>query len=111
MAENYAENAIMLLFDANELLLPSYERTSYFIMFVEKKPQFKVDKRWTRPDCNTATYSGLYIVTVADGHTEDMGVTFTYPWEDWWAAGAGSLLLFSPQPRPFAAVGGWRGDI
>lgn len=92
MAELYAENAIRLPFDANELLLPSYERTSYFIMFVEKKLQFKVDKRWTRPDCHSATYSGLYIVTVADGPTKDVRFTFTYRWEDWWAVGAGSSL-------------------
>ena len=67
VTEHYAENALVLPLDANELLFSNDDRMSYFKTFAEKKPQFKVDKRWTSVDCNTATDSGLYTVTFADG--------------------------------------------
>ena len=82
VTEHYAENALVLPLDANELLFSNDDRMSYFKTFVEKKPQFKVDKRWTSVDCNTATDSGLYTVTFADGNTMDARFTFTYRWQD-----------------------------
>lgn len=100
VTEHYAENALVLPFDANELLFSNGEHMSYFKSFVEKKPQVKADKRWTSIDCNTATDSGLYTVTFADGNTVDARFTFTYRWQDggWQVSSQHSSLM--PEGAP-----------
>ena len=85
VVDNYDDNSILLPTVSNKVRFTEGEKEDYFVHFLEKKPVGSIDQRWTSVDCTTATDSGLYTFTFADGSSTKARFTFTYRWdgEEW----------------------------
>ncbi|CAN7615234.1 SgcJ/EcaC family oxidoreductase [Rhizobium rhizogenes] len=82
VVENYAPDAVLLPTLSNKPRLTQEERKAYFVDFLKKKPQGKIDSRTIKIGCNEAVDTGTYTFTLADGTKVPARYTFTYDFEN-----------------------------
>lgn len=80
VAENYAEESILLPTLSNLPRRSAEEKQDYFAHFLENKPSGSIDERMIQIDCNTALDAGIYTFSFADGNEVKARYTFTYKW-------------------------------
>lgn len=82
---NYATDSILLPTISNKARFSPAEKEDYFITFLKKKPQGKIDERFIQIGCNTALDAGLYTFTFANGDKVSGRYSYTYRWngEEW----------------------------
>jgi uncharacterized protein (TIGR02246 family) len=78
---NYATKSILLPTVSNKPRLTPAEREDYFVMFLKKKPQGKIDQRMIEVDCNSAFDAGIYTFTFDDGSRVQARYSYTYKWD------------------------------
>jgi uncharacterized protein (TIGR02246 family) len=84
----YAKDAILLPTVSNQVRHNHAEIRDYFVHFLAKKPNGRIDEGNIRIFGNLAINSGLYTFALTrDGQTSDVGARFTYVYqkqgEDW----------------------------
>lgn len=82
VVENYAPDAVLLPTVSNKPRLTQEERKDYFVEFLKKHPQGKIDSRTIKLGCNKATDTGTYTFTLKDGSKVPARYTFTYQFEN-----------------------------
>jgi uncharacterized protein (TIGR02246 family) len=82
VADNYAEDAILLPTVSNKPRLTRAERVDYFKEFLKKEPVGVINSRVVKIGCNTVVDAGLYTFTL-HGHDQVAArYTFTYEFKD-----------------------------
>jgi uncharacterized protein (TIGR02246 family) len=82
VADNYAEDAILLPTVSNKPRLTREERVDYFTEFLKKEPVGTIDSRVIKIGCNTAVDAGLYTFTLHGHDLVHARYTFTYEFKD-----------------------------
>jgi uncharacterized protein (TIGR02246 family) len=77
---NYAPDAVLLPTVSNKPRATPDEIRSYFVKFLQKKPQGKIDRRIIRIGCNVAQDVGTYTFTLKDGKHVAARYTYVYEW-------------------------------
>ena len=77
----YATRSILLPTVSNTPRLTPEERRDYFEMFLQKKPQGRIDVRQVEHGCNSAVDAGVYTFSFGDGSKVAARYTFTYGWD------------------------------
>ena len=96
VAENYADDSILLPTLSNQPRLTDAERKDYFEHFLQDGPSGSIDLRHISVDGKTAVDAGLYTFTFArTGETAVARYTFTYRLEgdEWLITSHHSSLL------------------
>lgn len=78
---NYASDAVLLPTVSNTPRTDSASIQSYFVDFLKKHPQGKIDTRTVRIGCNTATDVGTYTFTIdgkAPGEKQIVKARYSY---------------------------------
>ena len=82
----YAHDAVLLPTISNKPRTTHDEIEDYFVHFLEKKPQGKIDWRIINIGCNTASDTGLYTFTLHEKHGRIKKVaarySFVYEYDD-----------------------------
>lgn len=96
VANNYAEDAVLLATISNTPRLNRIEKKDYFEYFLQSQPSGVIDQRSIFIGCNTAVDAGIYTFTF--GATEEQAqarFTFTYAWDgnEWLITSHHSSLL------------------
>jgi uncharacterized protein (TIGR02246 family) len=82
VADNYAENAILLATVSDKPRLTTAERLDYFQHFLADRPAGKIDLRRIYLGCNSAVDAGLYTFTFAKtGAVVHARYTYSYRWD------------------------------
>lgn len=81
VVENYAPDAVLLPTVSNKPRLTQEERRAYFVDFLKKKPQGKIDTRTIKIGCDKVIDTGTYTFTLADGTKVPARFTFSYKFE------------------------------
>ncbi|WP_432722299.1 SgcJ/EcaC family oxidoreductase [Jeongeupia wiesaeckerbachi] len=84
VADRYWPDAVLLPTVSNT---PRTDRASiraYFVDFLQKHPQGKIDTRTIKINCNTAVDMGTYTFTLQDkdGHSKQVAARYTYVYEN-----------------------------
>lgn len=74
----YAPDSILLPTLSNRARFTAAEKEEYFVHFLQRRPEGKVDDRLIDVDCNSATDAGLYTFRFADGSKVQARYSFTY---------------------------------
>ncbi len=82
VADNYAEDAILLPTVSNKPRLTREERVDYFVEFLKKEPVGAIDSRVIKIGCNTVVDAGLYTFTLHGHDLVHARYTFTYEFKD-----------------------------
>ena len=89
VASNYSEDAVLLPTVSNTPRTNTQEIRRYFVDFLQKEPQGKIDTRTIRVGCNTASDVGTYTFQLkgADGKVSMVPARYSYIYElrgsDW----------------------------
>lgn len=75
---NYATPSILLPTVSNQTRFTAAEKEDYFVHFLQRKPEGKIDDRLIEVDCNSATDAGLYSFKFADGSVVKARYSFSY---------------------------------
>ena len=75
---NYATPSILLPTVSNQARFTAAEKEDYFMHFLQRKPEGKIDDRFIEVDCNSATDAGLYSFKFADGSVVKARYSFSY---------------------------------
>jgi hypothetical protein len=75
---NYATPSILLPTVSNKARFTAAEKEDYFMHFLQRKPEGKIDDRMIEVDCNSATDAGLYSFKFADGSVVKARYSFAY---------------------------------
>jgi uncharacterized protein (TIGR02246 family) len=75
---NYAPASLLLPTVSNKPRFTAAEKEDYFVHFLERKPEGKIDDRMIEVDCNSATDAGLYTFKFADGAIVKARYSFSY---------------------------------
>lgn len=75
---NYATPSILLPTVSNQARFTAAEKEEYFVHFLQRKPEGKIDDRLIEVDCNSATDAGLYSFKFADGSVVKARYSFSY---------------------------------
>ncbi|MCV2349790.1 SgcJ/EcaC family oxidoreductase [Paucibacter sp. Y2R2-4] len=75
---NYAADGVLLPTVSNQPRTNSAEIRDYFVHFLEKKPQGKIDRRVIKLGCNVAQDLGTYTFTFKDGSKVSARYTYVY---------------------------------
>lgn len=75
---NYAPASLLLPTVSNKPRFTTTEKEDYFVHFLERKPEGKIDDRMIEVDCNSATDAGLYTFKFADGAIVKARYSFSY---------------------------------
>ena len=80
---NYAPDAVLLPTVSNKPRTNPEEIRDYFMHFLEKKPQGKIDFRIIKIGCNSALDTGLYTFTLHDtkGKAQKVAARYSYVYE------------------------------
>ncbi|MEQ1602062.1 MAG: SgcJ/EcaC family oxidoreductase [Methylophilaceae bacterium] len=81
----YSDDAVLLPTVSNKPRDTHEEISDYFVHFLQKHPQGRIDSRTIKLGCNTATDMGIYTFKVkADGKNQEIQAryTFQYAFED-----------------------------
>lgn len=75
---NYAPDAVLLPTVSNQPRTSPAEIRDYFVHFLEKKPQGRVDRRVLKIGCNVAQDLGLYTFRFKDGSEVNARYSYVY---------------------------------
>ena len=75
---NYAPNSILLPTVSNRARFTAAEKEDYFVHFLQRRPEGRIDDRMIEVDCNSASDAGLYTFRFADGTSVKARYTFAY---------------------------------
>jgi uncharacterized protein (TIGR02246 family) len=75
---NYATPSILLPTVSNQARFTAAEKEDYFVHFLQRKPEGKIDDRMIEVDCNSATDAGLYSFKFGDGLEVKARYSFSY---------------------------------
>lgn len=76
---NYSDDAVLLPTVSNIPRLNHVEIRDYFVHFLQKKPQGKIDSRTIKLGCNTAIDMGVYTFKLQDGKaTKTVQARYTF---------------------------------
>lgn len=80
---NYSDDAVLLPTVSNKPRTNHAEIQDYFVHFLEKKPQGKIDKSHVKIACNKATDVGVYTFTLSDkaGHQQQVKARYSFVYE------------------------------
>lgn len=81
VADNYASQSILLPTLSNTPRLSRDAKVDYFKHFQARKPIGKIDSRMINIGCNSATDTGLYTFTYADGESAHARYSYAYNWD------------------------------
>ena len=83
MAALYAPDAVLLPTVSNKPRTNHEEIRDYFVHFLEKKPQGKIDFRIIKIGCNIASDTGLYTFTLHDtkGKAQKVSARYSFVYE------------------------------
>lgn len=82
VADNYAEDAILLPTVSNKPRLTREERVDYFKEFLKKEPVGVIDSRVIKIGCNSVVDAGLYTFTLHGHDQVHARYTFTYEFKN-----------------------------
>jgi uncharacterized protein (TIGR02246 family) len=82
VADNYADDAILLPTVSNKPRLTRAERVDYFKKFLKKEPVGAIDSRVIKIGCNSVVDAGLYTFTLHGHDQVHARYTFTYEFKD-----------------------------
>ncbi|BCL77280.1 hypothetical protein JHS3_30160 [Jeongeupia sp. HS-3] len=106
VADRYWPDAVLLATVSNT---PRTDRASiqaYFVDFLRKHPQGKIDSRTIKINCNMAVDMGTYTFTLQDkdGHAQQVAARYTYVYEN--RGGSWKILHHhsSAMPEPVASA-------
>ncbi len=78
----YAEDAVLLATLSDKPRSNHEEIKDYFVHFLQKKPQGKIDRRMISIGCNTASDTGVYTFTVHEkGKTKQVQARYSFVYE------------------------------
>ena len=79
----YAPDAVLLPTISNKPRTNHQEIRDYFVQFLAKKPQSKIDFRIIKIGCNSASDTGLYTFTLHDtkGKAKKVSARYSYVYE------------------------------
>jgi uncharacterized protein (TIGR02246 family) len=80
VAKRYAADSVLLPTVSNMPRLTPAAKEDYFKVFLQNKPQGKIDSRTIQIGCNSALDAGLYTFTFADGKQVQARYSYTYSW-------------------------------
>ncbi len=97
---NYAADGVLLPTVSNQPRTNSAEIRDYFVHFLEKKPQGKIDRRVIKLGCNVAQDLGTYTFTFKDGSKVSARYTYVYEYVNgqWLIAHHHSSAMPEKQP-------------
>lgn len=100
VVENYAPDAVLLPTLSNKPRLTQEERKEYFVDFLKKHPQGKIDSRTIKIACNKAIDTGTYTFTLKDGTKVPARYTYSYEFKDgkWLISSHHSSAMPEKQP-------------
>ena len=75
---NYAPNSVLLPTVSNRARYTVAEKEDYFMHFLQRRPEGRIDDRVIDVDCNSATDAGLYTFRFADGTSVKARYSFSY---------------------------------
>lgn len=75
---NYATPSVLLPTVSNQARFTAAEKEDYFVHFLQRKPEGKIDDRLIEVDCNSATDAGLYSFKFGDGSVVKARYSFSY---------------------------------
>lgn len=83
VAANYASDAVLLATVSNKPRTNTEEIKGYFVDFLKKEPQGKIDTRTIRLGCNTASDVGTYTFDLkdADGKVAKVAARYSFVYE------------------------------
>lgn len=79
---NYAPNAVLLPTVSNTPRTNHEEIRAYFVDFLQKTPQGKIDRRIVKLGCNLAQDVGVYTFTLKGGQKVQARYTYVYEFRD-----------------------------
>lgn len=79
---NYARDSVLLPTVSNKPRTNHAEISDYFVKFLEKAPEGKINKRFVKLGCNTAKDMGIYTFTFKDGSKVSARYTYVYKFHD-----------------------------
>ncbi|WP_269631665.1 SgcJ/EcaC family oxidoreductase [Pelomonas sp. BJYL3] len=79
---NYAQDAVLLPTVSNKPRTNHAEIRDYFVHFLEKKPQGRIDRRVLKIGCNVAQDVGLYTFRFKDGSEVSARYSYVYEYRD-----------------------------
>ncbi|MEN9756227.1 MAG: hypothetical protein RL755_414 [Pseudomonadota bacterium] len=78
----YAQDAVLLATLSDKPRSNHEEIKDYFVHFLQKKPQGKIDRRMISIGCNTASDTGIYTFTVHEkGKTKQVQARYSFVYE------------------------------
>lgn len=77
---NYAPDGVLLATLSNKPRTTPDEIRSYFVKFLAKHPQGKIDRHIIRIGCNVAQDIGIYTFTFKDGKSVQARYSYIYEW-------------------------------
>lgn len=75
---NYAPDSVLLPTLSNRVRFTAAEKEEYFLHFLQRGPEGRIDDRVIDVDCNSAVDSGLYTFRFTDGSSVRARYTFAY---------------------------------
>ena len=75
---NYAPDSVLLQTLSNRARFTAAEKEEYFVHFLQRRPEGRIDDRVIDVDCNSAVDSGLYTFRFTDGSSVRARYTFAY---------------------------------
>lgn len=79
---NYSNDAVLLPTVSNKPRTNHAEIRDYFVHFLQKQPEGKIDSRTIKLGCNTATDMGVYTFKLKDGDaTKYVQARYTFQYE------------------------------
>ena len=79
---NYAQDAVLLPTVSNKPRTNHAEIRDYFVHFLEKKPQGRIERRVLKIGCNVAQDVGLYTFRFKDGSEVSARYSYVYEYRD-----------------------------
>ena len=79
---NYAPDAVLLPTVSNTPRTNHSEIRAYFVDFLQKTPQGKIDRRIVKIGCNLAQDVGVYTFTLKGGQQVQARYTYVYEYRD-----------------------------
>lgn len=75
---NYAPGSVLIPTLSDRVRFTATEKEDYFVHFLKRHPEGRIDDRVIEVDCNSAVDSGLYTFRFGDGTQVRARYTFTY---------------------------------
>ncbi len=103
---NYAPGSVLIPTLSDRVRFTATEKEDYFVHFLKRHPEGRIDDRVIEVDCNSAVDSGLYTFRFGDGTQVRARYTFTYKRLDGeWLISSHHSSVMPEKPAQAAAPG------